>query len=186
MFNVSEKYKYIWWAPERTGSRKVAPILRYFGFIHNNKLIFNDISFSYTHNCLSTAQYGDYKLICNTRNPYSRVYSLFKNYYHKSMDKNIDSFRNYLKFELTKKDLLEIVLRPKLVRYPDYVIRLEYMREDLSKLPFIYDVLTDKQLDYLTEHGKEIDSWEEFYDQEMKDIVYNLLKDHFDFFGYEK
>jgi hypothetical protein len=102
------------------------------------------------------------------------------------MDKNIDSFRNYLKFELTKKDLLEIVLRPKLVRYPDYVIRLEYMREDLSKLPFIYDVLTDKQLDYLTEHGKEIDSWEEFYDQEMKDIVYNLLKDHFDFFGYEK
>lgn len=186
MFNVSEKYKYIWWAPERTGSRKVSPILNYFGFTHQDKELFNGTMPYYTHHCLTNDQYKDYKLICNTRNPYSRVYSLFKNFYHQSTDKGIDSFRNYLKFKLPKGELLELVLRPKLIRYPDYVIRLEYMKEDLSKLPFIYDVLTDKQLDYLTEHGKGIDAWEEFYDQEMKDIVYNLLKDHFDFFGYEK
>jgi hypothetical protein len=186
MLNVSEKYKYIWWAPERTGSRKVAPILSYFGFTNQNKELFDGTNFHFNHNCLTNDQYKDYKIICNTRNPYSRVYSLFKNFYHYTTDKRIDSFRDYLKYKLPNIGLLELSLKPKLVCHPNYIIRLEYMREDLSKIPFIYDVLTDEQLDYLTEHGKGIDSWEEFYDQEMKDIVYGLLKDHFEFFGYKK
>ena len=111
---------------------------------------------------MTNEQYKDYKIICNTRNPYSRVYSLFKNFYHYTTDKGIDSFRDYLKYKLPNIGLLELSLKPKLVRHPNYIIRLEYMREDLSKIPFIYDVLTDEQLDYLTEHGKGIDSWRNF------------------------
>ena len=38
--NISEKYKFEWIAPERTGSRKVAEVLSYYGFKRNNQPIF--------------------------------------------------------------------------------------------------------------------------------------------------
>jgi len=58
--------------------------------------------------------------------------------------------------------------------------------EDIKKIPFIYDILTEKQLNYMIIHGKEIDEWQSFYDSDMKEIVYNVCKHQFDIFGYEK
>jgi hypothetical protein len=54
------------------------------------------------------------------------------------------------------------------------------------KLPFILDVLTESQVDMLSSHGKEIEDWEPFYDDEMKEIVYEYTKHQFKFWGYEK
>jgi hypothetical protein len=79
-----------------------------------------------------------------------------------------------------------MVVNPILSRVPDHIIRLEYMSEDLMKIPFIYDVLNEKQIGLLTQHGKEIDEWESFYDQESKDIIYEKCKDHFIYWGYKK
>ena len=131
-------------------------------------------------------RYSDYKVICNTRNPYSRVYSLFKNFYGKSNQKNKNNFKKYLLEDLPNGQMAPTVTNPILSRVPDHIIRLEYMTEDLLKLPFIYDVLTEKQVELLTQHGKEIDEWEPFYDQESKDIVYEYCKDQFIFGNYSK
>jgi hypothetical protein len=86
----------------------------------------------------------------------------------------------------TLNSIKNMVINPILNKAPDHIIRLEYMTEDLMRIPFIYDVLNKKQIEMLTQHGKEIDEWESFYDQESKDIVYEKCKDHFIYWGYEK
>ena len=58
--------------------------------------------------------------------------------------------------------------------------------EDFKKIPFIFNHLTEQQLEIMCEHGKEIDEWESYYDQEMKDLVYEHLKHQFDMWGYDR
>jgi Sulfotransferase family len=199
-FNVSEKYKYLWYAPERTGSRGVASILCFYGFkfeglitpINSPNEIINNIYFrNYTHRYNQDKKYNDYKVICNTRNPYSRVFSLYKNYANKG------TFKDYVynitnndykepKVRMLQEQIINIIKNPQIQKPPDYILRLEYLGEDIKKIPFIYDILTEKQLNYMIIHGKEIDEWQSFYDSDMKEIVYNVCKHQFDIFGYEK
>jgi hypothetical protein len=185
-YNVSEKYKTIWLAPERTGSRKVSEILTFYDFKQNDIPIFNFGNYNFSHVMPTDGRYSDYKIICNTRNPYSRVYSLFKNFYGKFNEKNKNNFKKYLIEDLPNGQMVPMVVNPILSRVPDHIIRLEYMTEDLLKIPFIFDVLSEKQIELLAQHGKEIDEWESFYDQESKDIVYEYCKDQFIFGNYSK
>jgi len=187
-FNVSEKYKYLWYGPERTGSRGVARILCFYGFKFKdinqnsfNKNIDDTYFRNYTHLYYQDRKYSEYKVICNTRNPYSRALSLYKNFANKG------TFKDYIhNIKNDETGIINIIKNPQLQKQPDYVIRLEHFGEDIKKLPFIYDVLTEKQLDDMTISGKEIDEWESFYDSDMKEIVYNLCEHQFDIFGYEK
>jgi hypothetical protein len=185
--NVSEKYKFEWVAPERTGSRKVAEILNYYGFKCNGLPIHDGITVNpYTHRSISNEKYSDYKVICNTRNPYGRVYSLFKNFYHHFTDKSKEGFRKFLTQELPRLETINMVSIKKWDKPFDYIIRLEYMKEDLMKLPFILDVLTESQIDMILSHGKEIEDWEKFYDNEMKEMVYGYTEHQFKLWGYDK
>lgn len=183
--NISEKYRCEWVAPERTGSRKVAEVLTYFGFTNNNKPIYHYNNHFHLHNG-PNEKYKDYILICNARNPYARTYSIFKNLYPQSIDKSKESFKKYLFEDMEKNITGPIVVKPIFTKIPDYLVRLEYMYEDLMKLPFILEVLNTSQLEMLCSHGKPIEDWEQFYDQETKDFVYSLTKHHFDVWGYEK
>lgn len=183
--NISEKYKFQWVAPERTGSRKLAEIFGFYGFTNNGKNVFNHGDFKYSHRTDFT-KYLDYKIICSTRNPYSRVLSLFKNFYQGYQEKNKENFKNYLLKDLPKGQMVPMIVNPILNKPPDYVVRLEHMAEDLLKLPFIFDVLTEKQVRLLSEHGKPIDEWESYYDEETKSIISKLIPTHFEYFGYQK
>lgn len=183
--NISEKYKIQWIAPERTGSRKLSEILSYYGFTNNGDKVFNFGKFNYSH-YYDPTKYMDYKILCSVRNPYSRVLSLFKNFYKTDTEKNKDSFKSFLINGLSSGGMRQMVLNPVLDRNPDYIVRLENMEEDLLKLPFIFDVLTESQIKLLVIHGKTIEPWEDYYDDESKNIVYNLIPNQFNFFGYEK
>jgi hypothetical protein len=185
-YNISEKYKFIWLAPERTGSRKVAEILSYYGFTNGGSTLFRVGEYNFSHYSKELDKYEGYKLICNTRNPYSRVYSLFKNFHSLSPDKSKESFKKYLINDLSRGQTNRMLNNPPHDIKPDYLVRVEYMTEDLLKLPFIFDVLTEKQVRLFSYHEKPIEDWEVFYDDESKNIVYNLLKYQFDLFGYEK
>ena len=184
--NISEKYKFEWIAPERTGSRKVAEVLNYYEFKRNNQPIFMTGYYNHVHSAKFNELYSGYKVICNARNPYGRVYSIFKNFYNMIRDKSIVGFKQYLTNNLIQGQTLKMVLSPEPNRSYDYVVRLEHMVDDLLKLPFISDVLTETQLKMICSHGKEIEDWREFYDDEMKEIVYNLTKYQFEKWGYEK
>ena len=184
--NVSEKYKFEWIAPERTGSRQVAEILSYYGFKRNNQSIFTTNNYNHVHIVEFNELYSGYKVICNARNPYGRVHSIFKNLCPSIIDKSVAGFKKYLINDITKEQNLKIVLSPDPNRSYDYIVRLEHLVDDLLKLPFIHDVLTESQLKMICTHGKEIENWEQYYDQEMKEIVYNLTEYQFKKWGYEK
>jgi hypothetical protein len=191
--NISEKYRFQWIAPERTGSRKVAEVLSYYDFKHFGDRIYNYGGHKYTHKTIVNKNLwkginpsSQYKTICNARNPYGRTYSLFKNFYSRIKDKSREGFRRYLTEDLPRGQTMSMVVEPKWDKPFDYVIRLEHMKDDLMKLPFILDVLTESQVEMLSSHGKGIDDWSEFYDDEMKEIVFNLTEHHFKLWGYEK
>ena len=169
-----------------SGSRKVSEILAYYDFKNNGNYVNGFGRYYYNHNVEPNEEGTDYKVICNARNPYGRTYSLFKNFYHPIEDKSKEGFRKYLTEDLPRGQTMKMVVQPKCDKPFDYVIRLEHMKEDLMKLPFILDVLTEDQVDMLSSHGKEIEDWEQFYDDDMKEIVYGYTEHQFKFWGYEK
>lgn len=184
-YNVSEKYKFLWWAPERTGSRGTANVLSYFDFNLNGKVVSDSKTYYYTHQCLYDNQYEGYKIIGNVRNPYGRILSIFQNYGGEP-NINRESFKQYLFDKVTNGKDSEIIHRPNFIKTPDYVLRLEHLEEDYSKLPFVKNRFTESQIHWLTIHGKPIIDWEEFYDQEMKEFVYKLCQEQFERFEYGK
>jgi hypothetical protein len=184
--NISKKYNYQWIAPERTGSRKVSEVLAYYDFKCDGKVLNSFGYYNYNHDIEPNKEGPDYKVICNARNPYGRVYSLFKNFYPPIEDKSKEGFRKYLTEDLPKGQMMKMIVQPKWDKPFDYVIRLEHMKDDLMKLPFILDVLTEDQVDILSSHGKEIEDWEQFYDDDMKEIVYRYTEHQFKLWGYEK
>jgi hypothetical protein len=77
-------------------------------------------------------------------------------------------------------------LHPIFQKKPDYIIKLENLKDDLMKIPFVNECLTETQLDYMTTHGKPLSSWEEHYNEEMKEIIYETLEHQFLTWGYDK
>lgn len=177
-YNLSEKYSCVWIAPSRTGTRGVAEILSRYDFKYNGEPIHSGQSDNYCHFTSDLSFVRNYKIICSARNPYGRLLSHYKNY-------NIEkiTFQEYVK---NKKWLGLKLEEPILSKKPDYLLRLEHLQEDFNKLPFISDKLTEKQLESYLKHGKELDIWQDYYDQDMKEIVYMSFKNHFIFWNYEK
>ena len=186
ILNISEKYKYIWWGPERTGSRTVAEVLSYFDFKRGGMPIYQAGQHDYRHTCYMPDSVKDYGLICSARNPYARTLSIFTTLFPSYTDKSVDGFKKFIKYHLNGHELLRMIASPIFTKIPDYIIRLEYLKEDFMKLPFLNDVLSERHIDMMIQHGKEKVTWEDYYDDETKEIVYGFTKHHFNMFKYEK
>lgn len=182
-FNISEQYKCLWIAPSRTASRNTSKVLRHFGFEMNGKPVYFNNTYNYSHFIPDLNSFSDYKIICNARNPYSRVYSHFENYATKLREKNKENFRTYVE----TKGWEEVnLVQPILKKTLDYILRMEHIKEDLSKIPFISDKIHENQLDTYLSQEKKVSPWERFYDEDLKEIVYQTFKNHFIFWGYQK
>lgn len=164
--NISHEHKIIWWAPERCATKATAHILTHFGF----KFYYNDDEeeknplgdIYQSHNIDIPEKYKDYRIICNIRNPYSRVlglYTAFTNVgrslvYSKDrhtffMERYEQFLRELFLFKTIKKRFgfdekeEKVFLKDYISKYnfeeriPDIFIRMENMEEDLGKLPFI-------------------------------------------------
>ena len=190
--NVNEKYGLVWIAPERSGTRSLVKIFTFCGFVCQGRPLNLGYGYHYTHNWEIPEKYKDYKIISSARNPYSRTLALYKNFVYGFED---ITFREYI-LGLTcgkpEENLIDgnskysTFTNPLFEKQPEYIIKLENFYEDIKKLPFIFNHLTEQQLETMCEHGKEIEEWESHYDQEMKDLVYEHLKHQFDTWGYER
>ena len=161
--NVNRELKLIWWAPERCGTKITAEIFKKLGFeVYDEKNnTFTPLSETYhSHRITIPEQFSEYKIICNVRNPYDKVISFYLNF--TSVGSNFVFFKNR-KNEVKDKinnftlELFEYAINQKVLvnmsreipvrdyvskltfdkRLPDFLIRVENLEEDFSKIDFI-------------------------------------------------
>jgi hypothetical protein len=191
---VSHDLKTIWWMPEQTGEDTTSSILEKYGFT-----VEDDVEFP------------DYTLICNMRNPYDRILSLYfkKHFNNKLIKKELTSsyktmFNNWIKEAFIANKLIVTTSNlPKFTkregnildrwhfnnRTPNKFIRIEDYKNEMSKIDFIKDsneFKTEELKDLLETNFKEqrTFSFDEMYSFESAKKIYHFHKKHFYLCGY--
>jgi len=205
--NISHKHKLIWWAPERTGTKITRQIFWDFDFLVFDPKIGDELSLKerYTsHFNQIPEKYSDYKIICNVRNPYDRIFSIFlmttyenilidKNSYQNVRNRfnewvlgvfepnklavkiNHDFSVDNINYDFFSKWTLEH-------QKPDFFVRMEFLSEDLQKLDLINStsLWNKEKIDFLLENNslktKKIISFDEMYDFDAAKRVYFFYK----------
>ena len=187
--NFSAKYKFVWIAPQRCATQTVSKILslydcRYNGRIINNPFI--ETKQLYTNNIPEINVVEGYDILISCRNPYARTYSIFKNLFTHSFLKDKESFTKFCYDGINWSGLKEVITKPNKIDASFIKLRTEYLLDDLSQVPFIFEKLTTNQLKFMVEIPKPLNDWERFYTSETKKIIYKLTESQFEMFGYEK
>ena len=208
--NVSHENKAIWWAPERCATKITAQILSEAGFFTNNI----ELSQSYhSHEFGIPTGCEDYKIFCNIRNPYDRIFGIFLNFtnfginfvYTKDKKQDlITQFEYFIDEFVTKNTRFsennEIGEEPTLWRYfhkmnflqkyPDYFIRVENLKEDLSKIDFVTNTYIWKsgQIDELLMKNpflkKRPFTFDEIYTERGANKIFHYFRKQFFLLGY--
>ena len=187
--NISKKYNYFIWMPDKCGSTHASIIFKKFNddfdFVHNHVIDLFDGHWSYD-------------LISLQRNPYSRYASMFNSNYFYGHNKLISlnelrtEFNLYLNkiihHDETSKEILKYHDRT-----PDYFIKLEQLFEDYSKIPFVRktDFYKSGQLEIECSIPKNESkpngfSWKELYTPQTADLIYYNMSLIFDLCDYNK
>ena len=212
--NKSDSLKLIYWGTAGCASRAVSNFItgvnvKDLMFKHNEKgwvNIFKGMG-SHTHQQgIPEGADDSYRIICNTRNPYTMCFSTwtdindetgvsFEDYLIKDRYKNFDTNPSM--------DTFYWLEWPKIGRNPDYLVRLEYMEEDLTAIPELknncsqerWDEIADAVVRFNTYGGeREKDNYTKdnqqkvasYYTQELADLVYSKEKFIFDYVGYDR
>jgi hypothetical protein len=189
--SYSDKFKVIWLNPMRTATRSCGIIQRRLGFEE-----------SATHKFLIPEDKVDYHYFLNIRNPYSRIVSLYKiNCIWKKTEFVIEGFEPWVMSALHDDNRIANIstvhldlLIDNLPKKPDVFVKIETLEDDLKKLWFIKDNLEllssdfESQINnnrYINEYREHI-PWQNFYNQELADFVYQKTQKQFEMFNYEK
>lgn len=200
-FTYSEQERLAVFLPMKTGTIHATFILNHFNFKTNiyekdddDRLILEDDYLIHHHSAVIPKGYENYDVIYTTRNPYTRMLSM---YYHEkkmSQDKSpyTKTFKQYFSNRSNNgwsyiKDGFNFVKTPK------YLLRMEHLYHDYTQIPFIMNSkLNESGILYeLCEkkiHAKkqETKSLKEYYTQDMADHLYENFKPYFDITGYDK
>ena len=215
--NVNRELKLIWWAPERCGTKITSKILEKFNFevYDEKKDIYSPLSQTYhSHDIGVPEKFQDYKVICNVRNPYDKVLSFYLNF--TSIGKNFVFLKNR-KFDLQKRienftlELFEYAINQKVLvnmsrevpvrnyvsklhfndTIPDYLIRMENLKEDISKLSFISESneWRSGEIQESIENNDFINKrpfkFQDLYTMSSASKVFNYYRKHFYICGYD-
>jgi hypothetical protein len=197
--NISLKNNCFVIMPPKTGSIHVTNILKNFDFKlykekdSNFKLVFETLIHSHHTNLFTN--HNNFKLLLTVRNPYSLMFS-YLNFYPKedSVSTIIDYFENSLQREFYQTNSIWNSYQSFQERAPDYVLRLENLYEDYSKIPFINSSEMflsgelEKQCKIKKNEKPEIfkRNWKDYYNQTIADLVYYNFSNYFESFGYNK
>jgi hypothetical protein len=183
--NYSDKHKILWATPIRTATRSCIPIQKYFDF---------DVSGN--HGLIIPDDKKDYFFIFNTRNPYTRLISI---YYLFCIHFNLipNNFNEWVREKLYEEIKYpvqtlnyQIFLKNKITKVPNLIIRLENLYSDILKIPIFTDN-SDELFDIINNnilkngHSSGYD-YRKYYDQDLADYVYSYLEEDFVYFGYNK
>lgn len=213
--NVSHRHKTIWWAPERTGTKITREILKKYDFFVLDSKTEKEIDMvehRVSHFNKINEQYSDYILICNVRNPYDRVFSIFLMTFYENiaLEKKLHgeirkTFNNWVvnAFRAQKMSVkLDTNYSSKNVdlnyfskwvfneKIPDFFIRIEYLVEDLKKLEFVKsDVSWDtEKIEQLVENNvfknNRAVKFNNMYDFDTAKLIYVYFKSIFNLVPY--
>lgn len=215
--NYSKKHKVIWWAPERCATKLVAEIFSNYDFEYkeSNESPAQRLTSPYhSHSILIPEEFKDYKIVCSIRNPYDRVLSLFTTfttsgtqttYTKKNKHVFIERFSDFVNQLLLYSEVRKldpnpeknILLRNYVAKYdfddriPDAFIRLENIKEDLSKLDFISESPMWKSnfFNEFISNNPYLNikpyKFNEVYTYESAQLVFNYFKKHFFLCNYD-
>lgn len=190
--HLSEEFKVYWFTPQRNGTRSTKQFLESLGF----RTVFHQFFFD--------SEKENYFFICNVRNPYSRLVSIFglnshheKNFKRDFKQWTFEKFKSDIFLETYKVNYHKKILE--LNRPFNKFVRLENLKDDILSLHFV-DLNNEKVKEsfensiihnsYKNEFEEEMDEknikWFEFYDTEVADFVYNELEEQFILFNYKK
>jgi hypothetical protein len=194
---ISETYKSIWVTPEECESKTISNILKTLGF-NEFKGDLND--------------YQGFRVISTIKNPYHRLYDLYKKYrtndvvIKKNMKEIVIKDFNFWvnltfidkkflveKYKLLDKDWVEYEHQPFISDCkfdkitPDYFVRLENLHEDLQSIDFLSNITLE---DTHSENETYIDNIYEFNSAKKvfeyyKKIFYTAKYNPFSFKNYE-
>lgn len=188
----SEELKVFWFTPKRTASRSCATICDFFKFTEINN-----------HRPPNKKQFPNYHFVCNVRNPYSRMLSLY-DLVNFNKTKVPNQFKEWAMAKLREE--VEIPnftedIQSNLSRifeqqgmYPNQYVRFENLEEDLNKLEFfkngkneVLDMIIKSNIRRNVYRSKFFTSpWQNYYDEELANYVYSFLEKDFLLFGYDK
>lgn len=205
-FTISVQNNCFVWFPPKTSSSLVSWIFTYFDFkpFHinpeTNVLEFDPpVLTHFGHNFCYPPDYSNMTFITTIRNPYHRVFSLFKttkySYWSRKLKQPIptrEDFETFFENDFLKNELqLKRFLPNFNKKLPNFVIRRENLLEDLLKIDFIkYSKLNESGI--LGEMcSRNINSSpslliENYISEENKEKIYETLKTEFEIGGYEK
>jgi len=199
--NVSQKHKTILWLWSKCGTTHMKGILDDFDFkyyqIKDGELSLSLNYISQNHRCLLFNGHENYKVLAAIRNPYSKFFSEFtftrKPEKITLTQKNIERFTDFLEEKASNDFLVHENCCDFLVRTPDYVVRVENLYEDYSKIPFIVESnyfkcgkLKEKTKVRVNVSNEDESLWKKFYTKNTADLVYYRMPRYFDLFGYDK
>ena len=213
--NISHEHKLIWWAPERAGTKITRQILSNYDFFVFDPKIGDEVTLKkrYTSHLNGIPEkYSEYKLICNVRNPYDRIFSIFlmTRYDNIAIEKNghklvMEDFNKWVLnvFEPQKTSVgispdysiddinydffSKWTFEPKI---PDFFVKMENLRKDLEKLDFIKSDSNwnSSEIDKILENNsfktKKSLQFNEMYDFESAKRVYFFYKRVFNIVPY--
>lgn len=215
--NYSKKHRIIWWAPERCATKLVADIFSNYNFEYKETLESEPKELTapyHSHSIFVPEEFSDFDIVCSIRNPYDRVLSLFTNftnvgsqivYTKNTKEVFIKRFSEFVKQLLQYSEVRKIdpdpekniVLKKYCAKYdfedriPDYFIRMENLKEDLSNLKFISESNLWKSnfFDNFISDNPFINlkpySFNEVYTFEAAQLVFNYFKKHFFLCNYD-
>lgn len=185
--NFSEEYNFLWIAPEKTATSASAQVLTLYGCEYKGKKVYQPFTsnpFWFSQKIPHIDSNCGYQILINTRNPYDRVYSIFKSKYNSVFLKDKINFKRFLYDGINRSELKQLITQKIELKNNFTVIRFENLYEDLKDINFIGDKLSDLQLKNILDWPIPIRDWEKFYEKDTKQIVYKLLEHQFDMFRY--
>jgi hypothetical protein len=193
--NYSDEHKVCWVTPMRTATRTCIKIQNFFNFDKSGH-----------HDIINYEDKKDYDIIFNIRSPYPRVVSLFKIFcnHHNNYDvdfnlwlKNVtDDFHRENDFYYTIH--LDDIMK-KIHKLPTHLVKVEFLEEDLKKIPLIKNNLVSlseifeneiRRNGFFNEFGKYSEKmiipWQSYYNQESADLVFKSTENQFNIFNYNR
>lgn len=209
--NVSLENQIIWFAPQRTGSSITKKIFENYNFFSiSKKSGYKLVDFKETkhsHEKPHSEEYSHFKKISNVRNPYDWIFAHYQKFYlekpilknsknHKEkfskwVNDNFWSLGPYV-FLSTRYSVDENFFREWTFENfdVDFYIRMENLKDDISKLPFIQKNEQElMRIELLIDENEFINerhfNFQDVYDLKTAKVIYEFFKPSFYKFGYD-